>query len=428
MSKLYVGAGKCEITFPEEIFPLEGFYKVHDNPYVRVLCMEKDVRFAIVAMELVMLPEDLLEECKSIVADILNVKPEHVWIHVNHAITTPHSPGGPLIGPGGEVRPIPKEFQHMQIDIPRILEQREMYFDLIRKVLKTACEDAKASMKEAVVGIGKGECDINVNRDVETPAGWWIGQGGDGYSNKTMTVISFKDLEGQQIGTILSYGIKPCVIDNSQMREGKRQISSDVTGFACKEIEFATKAPALFLMSAAGDQIPKKSVLYDEVTADGINTVDLGVEQGLRFVSELGYTMAECTKKIMSKIAYDDISGDIAYQSSAFAWERKGRCKMQPTKEIEFVAEGKCEVPVSVLKLGENIAFVATRPEMNAISEKQLQDASSVENTLLVTMVDGGMKYMPDQASFDQVTWEALNSMVMPGAAEAFIKLASEML
>ena len=429
MSKLYAGAGKCEILFPEEIFPLEGFYKVHDNPHVRVLCLEKDMRFAIVAMELVMLPDDLLEECKAIVADELGVSSECVWIHVTHAITTPHSPGGPLIGPGGEVRPIPDEWKHMNISIPRILEQREIYFSVIKKALQSACEEAGQSFTEAVIGIGSGICDVNVNRDVKTDFGWWIGKESDGYSNKRMTIITCRDLDGKNIASVVSYGIKPCVIDNSQMREGKRQISADVTGVMCRELEKEVQAPVLFLMSAAGDQIPKKSVLYDEITAQGeVVTVDLGVEQGLTYVEELGMEMAEAAKQILRDISCAQLEGTVSYQNDQLTWERKARCKMQPTQEIAYVSEGECKIPVGVLHLGKELVLVGTKPEVNAITEKQLKDASPVEHTLLVSMVNGGMKYMPDEESFHRITWEALSSMVMPKAAEAFVQLATKMI
>lgn len=51
---------------------------------------------------------------------------------------------------------------------------------------------------------------------------------------------------------------------------------------------------------------------------------------------------------------------------------------------------------MGVLKLGSDLALVSTRPEMNAVSEKQLQDGFRVKTSLLVTMVDGGMKYNRD--------------------------------
>lgn len=425
MSKLLAGAGKAEILFPEEIFPLEGFYKVHDNPQVRILCMDKGTRFVIAAFELVMLPDDLLEECKEIIASQLGVKKENVWIHVTHAITTPHSPGGPLIGPGGEVRPIPEEWKaKMNISIEQILAQREIYFRVIKEAVHKACAEA-ANLRETRIGVGKGICNINENRDIETPNGWWIGRHGKGYSNKEMTVIQLIDNAGKKIAGVISYGIKSCVIDNSQMMEGKRQISADLTGVACRQVEAQWNAPVLFLMSAAGDQIPKQTVFYDEVDENGsIHHCDLGVALGLKLMQALGHEMAEDVLAIGRTIICEELSSELSCACESFEWEGMARNKVGPTTHANYTAEGKKRVHVGVLKMGSDIALVATRPEMNAVSEKQLQDGSPVKTTLLVTMVDGGMKYMPGQDSFDKVTWEALNSMLMPGAAEVFVDRA----
>ena len=427
MSKLLSCAGKAEIRFPEEMFPIEGFYKVHDNPCVRILCLDKGERVVIAAFELVMLPDDLLHLCKERIAGCLNTTPDKVWIHVTHAITTPHSPGGPLIGPGGEIRPIPKEFAHMNISIPRILEQRELYFPAILNAVEEACKDLVPV--ESKIGIGKGICDINCNRDMETPFGWWVGKGSDGYSNKEMTVLRLENAEGAPVAAVVSYGIKPCVIDNSQMREGNRQVSADLTGVACRELEEKWNCPVLFLMSAAGNQIPCKSVLYDEVLPDGtVKPTDLGVELGLRYAEELGQQMAEDVLRIGEMISCGDMNGDVQSRNSGFEWEGKARSRVQPTREAAYSAERMMKVPVYTMCLGDEIALVATRPELNAITEKQLQEASPMQTTLLVSMVDGGMKYMPDQKSFDKVTWEAQNSMFMPGAAEAFVAHAAGLL
>ena len=425
MSKLLAGAGKAEILFPEEIFPLEGFYKVHDNPQVRILCMDKGTRFVIAAFELVMLPDDLLEECKEIIASQLGTKKENVWIHVTHAITTPHSPGGPLIGPGGEVRPIPEEWKaKMNISIEQILAQREIHFRVIKEAVHKACAEA-ANLREARIGVGKGICDLNESRDIETPNGWWIGRHGKGYSNKEMTVIQLIDNAGKKIAGVISYGIKPCVIDNSQMMEGKRQISADLTGVACRQVEAQWNAPVLFLMSAAGDQIPKQTVFYDEVDENGsIYHCDLGVALGLKLMQALGQHMADDALAIGRTLICAELEGEISCASDSFTWAGKGRSKMEPAKATEYIPEGKKRVPVGVLKIGKELALVSTMPEMNAVTERELQEKSPVRNTLLVTMVDGGMKYMPDQASYDRVSWEALTSMLMPGSAEAFVDAA----
>lgn len=419
----------ADIHFPDNIAPLEGFYKVHDDPMVRILCIDKGIRFVIAAFELVMLPEDLMADCKEIISQQLHVEKDNVWLHVTHAITTPHSPGGPLIGPGGEVRPIPPEWKaRMTVSIEEIVEQRSNYCRIIKDAVKKACEKASV-LREARIGLAKGNCDVNENRDVETPNGWWIGRHGKGYSNKEMTVIQLIDRMGRKIAGIISYGVKPCVIDNSQMMEGKRQISADLTGVACRKVEAQWDAPVLFLMSAAGDQIPKQTVFYDEADEQGnIRHIDLGVEQGFAWMEELGNQMAEDTLAIGRTVICEEPVGDLSCVNTCFRWAGKGRSKVEPTKHTAYIPEGEKRVPVGVLKLGTEIALVATQPEMNAVSERELQEKSPIKNTLLVTMVDGGMKYLPDRASFDKVTWEALNSMLMPGAAEELICKAVSLL
>ena len=424
MAKLLAGAGKAPICFPDDIAPMEGFCKVHDDPAVRILCLDGDTRFVIAAFELVMLPDDVMADCKAIIAEKLDVSEENIWLHVTHAITTPHSPGGPLIGPGGEVRPIPPEMlARLTVPIESIVQARKTYCAIIKDAVAKACEQA-ADRKEACIGVGKGSCDVNENRDIETPNGWWVGRHGKGCSNKEMTVMHFADKLGEKIASIVSYGVKPCVIDNSGMRQGKRQISADLTGVACRALEAQWNAPVLFLMSAAGDQIPSKTVLFDGWEDGKLVTRDLGVEQGLAWVEELGRQMAGDALAVGSGIVCEELDGGISCANSSFLWQSKGRSRMEPTRQVEYIPEREMQVPLSVLKIGGDVALVATQPEMNAVTERQLWEKSPVENTLLVTMVNGGMKYLPDRDSFDRVTWEALSSMLMPGGAEKLVDTA----
>ena len=52
---------------------------------------------------------------------------ENVWIHVTHAITTPHAPGGPVLGLGGnEVEISENEKKKRKYE----LEKRKIYENL----------------------------------------------------------------------------------------------------------------------------------------------------------------------------------------------------------------------------------------------------------------------------------------------------------
>lgn len=86
-------------------------------------------------------------------------------------------------------------------------------------------------------------------------------------------------------------------------------------------------------------------------------------------------------------------------------WETKRHIPLQPYKELTFAADGKLEVPVEVITLG-NVALVAGKPEINTITERQMQERSRYPHTLYVSMVDGGMKYMPDLDSYRRISWD----------------------
>lgn len=416
-----VGAGNAEIMFQKELFPLEGFCGIHDLPKVSVLVIEEAQKVAIVSIEIVMLWDDFIEKCRKAVEEITETPFENVWIHVTHAITTPHAPGGPRIGLGGEVTEGKEDREEAEL-----LKKRESYENTIMYALHKAAEEASL-LKEAEMAVGTGSCDLIRGRDIETPGGWWIGIDGAGESNETMTVLGFRDTDTNLIAVLLSYGMKPCVIDNSEMEKGNRLISADAPGLCCRELENSLGTTVLYCTAAAGDRVPVKTAWYDQVGSDGKpETVDLGVEQGIAFAREMAGQMAAAAEKIIDEakpVRVDEIS----HKAGSFVWETKGRIPLQPYRELTFTSDGKKDVPVEIISLG-SVVLVAGKPEINAITERQLQKRSQYRNTLYLSMVNGGMKYMPDLESYHRISWESQASMLMPGAAEAFVDTAIKLM
>ena len=418
---LCAGAGLSSICFQQELFPLDGIMSVHDNPSVKILVLKCKEQVAIASVEMVMLPPEMIQDAKKIISMITNTKEENIWIHTTHVITTPHAPHAP-IGMGGVPLEISEE------------EKKNLAYklDLFRKPLMDAftkaSEDAAASFRTARMGVGVTECHINTNRDICTPYGWWINFAPEGPSNHTATILRFDDEYGAPIAALINYGLKPCCIDNSEMDSCSRQVSSDVPGLACTLLEDQFGAPVLFTMSAAGDQVPVEQAWYDVVNEDGtIHKVDLGVQAGLEMVNRLGRKMADSLAPALSQISCEQDAPVICMDSSQIQWPGKGRMKFQLTKNIEFISQGTQTVDAMVIAIGD-VALVGTKPEINTITEEQLQEKSPYKHTLLVSMVNGGQKYMPDRASYDHYTWESQSSALMPGAAEAWVDEAANVL
>ena len=413
MTKLKVGAGSAKILFPQEMFPHEGFKGIHDDPQVKVLVIEAGEKVAIVSAELVNIFDDGIVIVKEIVAKACAVKPENVWIHVTHAITTPHAPKTRDEFPP-HITPPP----HM---IDESGEKKQAWYDAVTAAFAQASKQA-AVLEEATVGYAQGASDVNTNRDVETPFGWWVNLNPDGPSDKALHIVRFNRADGSPLAVMVNYALKPCAIDNSQMRENQRLISSDVPGLACRLAEEKLGAPCLFFMSAAGDQVPKDQAFLEYVDDEGkVQRDDRGVEYGLKIVEQYGPVLAEDILTAAEKVQCAELGTALRLGGCAFRWGTKGRAPMMPRKSAEYVAEREAEVTSEIIILG-NLAFVAVKPEVNVITEKQLQEQSPYGTTLLFSMTNGGMKYMPDALSYERCTWESQSAMLMPGAAEKWVE------
>ena len=415
---IQAGFGKGTIHFLQEMFPTEGFCGVRDDPHARlmVLKMEQDA-FALLAMELVICPKDMVAAWRDQIGDVFGMPAEKVWVHVNHTITTPHEPGPK--GPPGHRPPPTKEDKH----------RASLYREAVNAAVETAISTAKADMSPASFGWGTGQCRINGNRDVETPYGWWIGPAGDGPSNHTMNVLRVDGADGATKGLVMFYGVKPCAIDNSGMRANTRLVSSEVTGVACLELEERFGAPVMFCMTAAGDQVPVKQSLLDVVTEDGeAIQKDEGPEKGLVYASELGKQMAADAANIAGGITCSESACVTGWGHVSFPWEkRRGGGPRRLMKTLEHTPDGVAELTADMFRLGDT-AFVAAKPEINCVTERELMKKSPFERTVLITMVNGDMKYMPDKGSFDRGVWEAQSAMFMPGAAEQLVEKTVEQL
>lgn len=419
--QLSAGAGSAYIRFPQELFPIEGFRGVHDDPAARVLLLNCGERAVIACLELVMLPPDGIDAAKKIIGAVTHTDEDNIWVHTTHAITTPHAPHAPM-GMGGVPLEIGEEEQ-------KTLERKLALFnEAVMNAVTEAAQRAAETLRPARMGLGTGECRVNVNRDVATPHGWWINFAPEGPSNHTASVLRFEDEGGSPIGALISYGLKPCAIDNSEMDAGSRLISSDVPGLACRLLEERLGAPCLFAMSAAGDQVPVEQAWYDVVEADGsVRKVDLGVEAGLEIVDRLGRQMARELEDVLQKTVCDRPAPRIRLDRGAIDWAGKARGQMEPTLRAEYTPQGSQRVDVAVMGVGD-VALVGVKPEINTLTEAQLRAASPYAHTLVVSMVNGGQKYMPDRASYENGTWEAQSSPLMPGAAEAWVEEAVRVL
>ena len=408
------GFGKGTIHFPEILFPLEGFCGIHDEPHVRLMVLQfEKTAFALLEAELVIVPQSSIIAWREMIGTAFEIPAEQVVVQMTHAITTPHEPG-PMGPPDRRLAPTQED-----------LRKRAVYHEVTDHAVAEAIEGAKNSLGEAGLGWGSGLCNVNVNCDVETPYGWWLGSNPEAYTNHKMTVLRVSDPNGAPKGLLVSFGMKPAAIDNAGKAGNQRLISSEVAGYFCNQMEERLGVPVIYAVSAGGNQIPQKTALRSFVADDGIVAEqDLGVSQGLAYAKEQADEMCGDCMKILDEIHRAEFV-PTGWAGCSVQWTRRRGGPRKPIKEIVHVPDGTAELAAKLFRMGSAI-FVMVRPELTAECEKMLAEQNPDRHIVLMTLANGEMKCLPDKSAFDRGTYEAQGSNWMPGAAEALIETITE--
>ena len=385
---LKVGAGRSEIVFPEAMFPMEeGFVSIHDNPHARVMLMERGDQVAVVSLELIICPKDCVDEIKRIISEKTGTPQENVWVHVTHVFCTPHAPRDP--------------------------ENRALFCDAVVTAVTAATNQAAETLREAKIGVGTGKTSVIANCNVKTKDGYMAGLNGEGPSDPALTVLRAESLDGTVIGLLFACAAKSYCADVSR-GTGGREITSDFTGYAAATLEKEIGAPALFFMTAAGDQHPVKAAMDVAVKDDGTyETIDLGVREGLKIAEELGAVFAGEVIAVASSVICDKLDVKVICTGSTYTWATRDG--------------GEAEIAVEAMRIGDT-AFIGVMQEINCATALELKEASPFENTVLMTFVNGDRYYMPDAKAYEINTVETKRTGLIAGGAERLVAVSVELL
>lgn len=339
---LQAGFGRGTIYFPESIFPLEGFSKVHDDPHVRLMVLKfQNSAFALLEAELVIVPQTSIDLWRDKIAKAFSIPREQTVVQMAHTLTTPHEPG-PLGPPDRRPEPTAED-----------LRKRAIYHEVTDRAVDESIRKAKSNFGNAVLGWGEDACKVNINCDVETPFGWWLGANPDGYSNHSMTVLRCNDDSGRLKGILVSFGMKPSAIDNAGRKEDQRQISSEICGAFCSKMEAAFGVPVIYAVSAGGNQVPYKSAFRYQVDEKGEPIeIDEGVDRGLVYADELSDEMYAVCAEIVKEIQCQESLLDGKWLSCSLPWTRRRGGPRKLVRRLNHTAEGETTITADLFQMG----------------------------------------------------------------------------
>lgn len=258
--KLLCGAGKVKITPSPELLPYmfgligQQYGKVHDDIYVRALCVEADGnRGLIVDFDLDKAPYPA--EWIAKISEETGIPEDSVMYIGIHTHTAPLTGYRPFEGPNFIERK-PPEVQEKVKEYEAFLFERMM--EAVREAVK---------VRPAKMGYGTGECHIGANRcqeyHVKNEDGTVTSTMGIGYDftkpcDHTLLAVKFEDAEtGKVMAILTNYAVHCVAIFLNDYGEGKAVLSGDIGGNTEQLVEGEYPGAVMLWTSApAGDVNP----------------------------------------------------------------------------------------------------------------------------------------------------------------------------
>ena len=388
---LRAGAARIDITPPKDArLPMrgysgrtEGHAGVHDNLYVRVIVVDDGAtRGAIIGCDLIGIGHDFWEKMTQQITGRTGIPREHILL------AGTHTHGGPSPSTNTDADTDDSSGRHAS------------YVTELEQKIIEAVERAQANLQPARAGFATGQASVNMNRRARmADGGWWLGSNPNGPSDKTVAVVKFESLSGEPLAVFINYGVHGTVLGpNNDL------ITGDLPGATSRHVEehYGGKVVALWTSGTAGDQDP----LY---------RVGTDFEQ----MAILGRILGEEVIRVTENIKTSTRSRIRGAQKVVTCPGRKlpPGPRRRRDQNYRFLDADPVPIRLSVLMIN-HIALVGVSGEVLTMIGQRLKQESPFSQTIMMTHCNGSSGYLPDDAAYDQISYEIAVSRVKRGCAE----------
>ena len=384
-SGLRVGAIRVDITpASDAALPMsgyagrtEGFKAIHDPLHLRTIVVDDGKnQAALVSCEVIGFSNALWDDITRNLAAATGIPRENILLAAVHTHAAPSL--GTYEG--------------------KLTEKQVAYVEKLKKAIVDSVLDAKKNLQPAKVGFGTGHANVNMNRRArDDQGGWMLGNNPEGVSDKTVAVIRFDSLAGEPIAIVTNYGVHGTVLG-----QGNLQISSDLPGSTARFVEqhFGDKIVAPWTSGTSGDQDP----IYRTGT-------------DFRNVAALGRILGEEVIQVADSIKTSPRARVRAMQSVVTCPGKRTVQAPGPGREYKWEDADPVSIRLSLLLIND-IAITGVSGEVLTNIGLRLKKESPFTRTIMVTHCNGSSGYLPDDAAYEQVSYEITTTRVKPGGAE----------
>jgi hypothetical protein len=406
---LRAGAARVDITpAPDAALPMsgygsrkDGFQGIHDNIFVRAIVIDDgNTQCAIVAWELLHVPNSVWATVTQRIANELGIRPENVLV------AAVHNHGAPSLAGGlGEASAATKAYT---------AKVEDAAIDAVRR--------AKAKLQPARVGAGSGQAFVNVNRVEQTVEGEWVlGHNENGPSDKTVAVLRFEDLSGKPIAFLINYAVHAVV-----MGPRNYQITGDLAGATSRFVEQhylgkdtprSDGGPRLALRPMEKGEGDGAVALWTSGAAGDQNPVAMESGNDFSLVNSLARILGEAAVRVAEGIRTAPEARIRSAQKTVTCPGRRLDPNSGATKEYKFADADPVQLRLTLVSIND-VALAGVSGEVFTAIQQHLKQVSPVAQTIMVTHANGARGYIPSDAGFERNSYETTVTHLKPGCAE----------
>lgn len=403
--QLRVGASRTCITPGPEYFPIEHFRnhmtgqpsifsgKIAEDIFLRVVLADNgETRLVWAVLDLPGVPES--EEVRQLIADCAGV-PESSVIY-----TCTHNHSGLYAD-----NPIFERWYGEPF-----ATKVKTYRKFLREIIPGAVKAAEEDMRPAVMGVKRGFCYLNVNRNEKQlgPKAGTYGFRVDGPTDRDLYVVRFEDEQSEPIAILYNFAVHACIMIHNNPEGKGTEISGDFVGRACRIIEkqYGDKAVVMFTSGAAGDMNPLMMSRVNIVEPDGsITTRELGAA-GPVILEFMGNRLARDILMVNQEIVCANPAPTLWADVQHFSLDSAVIEMPGPSRPVD--------IRIGLMVLGDTAIIVSNGEVFNQIG-RRLKDRTPFRNTMMVTHAGAWIGYIRDDSGtgvYEQNAAQAVDQLV----------------
>jgi hypothetical protein len=358
---------------------------VHDSIFASALFFsDKQNKALLISADMIGFPFAFIDTVKKMISTKTGLSADNIML-----IAT-HDHGGPAI--------------HTYED--NLPQTNEDYIQILKEKLVTLATDAMSNPQPFSMGVGKGKCDMNINRRaVFADGGVWLGRNPDGACDHELDVIKFVDANNNLIALFVNW---PC--HGTVMGQDNYLITGDWP-----------QSAAHYIKDSAGKNIV---VAVTAGASANINPI-YGPGDSFNELEAVGYHVANEVLKIINQIKTSQVKS-IKFVNSKMTFPgKKGWTDQFPQTSVASGSD--VDIRLTGLKL-DKIILCGISGELMTEMGLQVKKQSPYRKTIMITHCNGLTGYICTDNAFIEGGYETKVSHLMPGVEKPLMQKCLEMI